>query len=288
MIHQKNQRSFFKIFYQMVFAGAACGLTIVTIGYPFDTFKTLMQTGKNVSFWDCLMSRIRTHGIFSLYRGSLFPYITIASKRAIQYDLWERTQTRTTSIKGRLSAAIGSILSGGIIGGFGTFFSCPMQNIKILMQSSSVGENKIYSNSVHCMKLTYQERGFFHGFYRGFHVNFTKDFCYAATFLGCYGFLRKNYVKKNSKCEYFLMGGISSTIATIITFPIDTLKANVQSNKIKGSLFYTARSLVSTRGVFGLWRGVTPAILRIFPNAASSIAVYEHVRKWENKYLSRK
>ncbi|KAH9887583.1 solute carrier family 25 member 38 [Cubamyces lactineus] len=80
--------------------------------------------------------------------------------------------------------------------------------------------------------------------------------------------------------QHLLSGALSGFASTIILQPFDLLKTRIQQpdhlNKLKHSplspqstlIFRTAREIVQSNGVLGLWRGTTASLLRNVPGVA--------------------
>ncbi|KAI0352775.1 solute carrier family 25 member 38 [Trametes cingulata] len=80
--------------------------------------------------------------------------------------------------------------------------------------------------------------------------------------------------------QHLLSGALSGFASTIILQPFDLLKTRIQQpdhlNKLKHSplspqstlIFRTARDIVQSNGVLGLWRGTTASLLRNVPGVA--------------------
>ncbi|KAF0981362.1 hypothetical protein FDP41_012622 [Naegleria fowleri] len=99
----------------------------------------------------------------------------------------------------------------------------------------------------------------------------------------------------NKNTVNFLAGGISGSIASVVTQPLDVLKTRFQSSakiyndaatkqnfllKIIDSLKITAK----TEGLHGLFRGLIPNIAGIFPSRAIYFATYSGTKDLMSKY----
>ncbi|EFC37698.1 predicted protein [Naegleria gruberi] len=105
-------------------------------------------------------------------------------------------------------------------------------------------------------------------------------------------------VLTNKNTINFLAGGISGSIAAVATQPLDVLKTRFQSSagiynettaqsrffltKIIDSLKVTARN----EGMHGLFRGLIPNIVGIFPSRAIYFATYSAAKDFFSKYTS--
>jgi len=75
------------------------------------------------------------------------------------------------------------------------------------------------------------------------------------------------FEKLSPLAKSFLAGSFSGTCSTITLQPFDLLKTKIQNapaGKRQGML-KIAKSTVVSDGVFGLWTGLTPTLLRTVP-----------------------
>ena len=82
--------------------------------------------------------------------------------------------------------------------------------------------------------------------------------------------MRDNF--PNSHYTNFFAGGISSIITWSVFFPLDTIKVAIQTKKGPKHIKY----IIKESGIFGLWKGASPVLLRVFPVSACSMAIYEY------------
>ena len=241
--------------------GSVAAITSVFLGYPFDTTKTRLQTNQYNSAISGLKSTVKTEGVFALYRGVSVPLIMLGFKRGYQFKIFE-------TYKG----TYGPWLAGMMAGLSGSIIGCPMQVIKVHMQST---DKILYKNPIECVKDIYTTHGI-KGYYQGFRYSVGRDLLFGTFYLGLYDTLKNAF--PNNSLGHFFAGGISSSLVWGLCFPIDTFKTNAQTpNGITTVDFLKTR--IKTHGIQILWKGVTPALVRIFPVSACSMVMYEWVKK---------
>ncbi|OQR91336.1 mitochondrial folate transporter/carrier [Achlya hypogyna] len=79
------------------------------------------------------------------------------------------------------------------------------------------------------------------------------------------------------------IGALSQAFASTATYPYQVIKARLQqggplADKYKGTWDCTKR-IVKFEGVTGLYKGLTPNLIKVLPNGALIFAVYEYVSK---------
>jgi dicarboxylate transporter 10 len=82
-----------------------------------------------------------------------------------------------------------------------------------------------------------------------------------------------------------LLGGASSMMACVCTHPLDTLKVHMQVNEKAISLndrpagmIQTAINVVKTRGVSGLYKGLSAALMRQATYSTTRFAAYDAIK----------
>merc|ERR1712032_986358 len=75
-------------------------------------------------------------------------------------------------------------------------------------------------------------------------------------------------------------GMISSTVAMSFTYPLNLIRTRLQASGMPGAPAYAgpldcARQAVRSDGVFGLYRGILPNMLKVLPATSISVACYQ-------------
>lgn len=84
----------------------------------------------------------------------------------------------------------------------------------------------------------------------------------------------------------FLFGAISKAIATILTFPYQVIRTNIQLEKDKQ--FKEIFSLIYKKnGIPGYFRGLTPKLTQTVINSAVMLMIYEKILLMVKKSLDK-
>jgi hypothetical protein len=115
-----------------------------------------------------------------------------------------------------------------------------------------------------------------------------RDSPYAFFFFGSYETSRSLLSKFNS-CTVdqlsfpylFVSGGLASSLAWALVFPIDVCKSRMQTDHAKETpaLSTVMRRVLREEGVGALYRGCSAALMRAFPANAALMAGYEISRR---------
>lgn len=121
-------------------------------------------------------------------------------------------------------------------------------------------------------------------FYRGLTMGLVGMFPYAAIDLGTFEYLKRTIVIRRAKrlnisheealpgnFTLALMGGFSGAIGASIVYPINLLRTRLQSQgtaahpRTYTGIIDVTRQTVSGEGVRGLFKGLTPNLLKVIP-----------------------
>ncbi|RNF26073.1 mitochondrial carrier protein [Trypanosoma conorhini] len=302
--------------------GAAHGLTTVALGHPLDTAKTRMQAlgpRASSSFLVTMWNMARAEGVQSLYRGVTPPLVMSATKRSLQFAVWDalrKSDVQHAAPAGTSSSCGGSIfphlvawaraspfLSGAVAGGLGTFIGCPMHVIKIQTQFLT---HHVTRNAWTCALDIYRDEGF-SGYYRGFRYHMVKDVLFAGSYLGFYDGIKRWLRDFNAASAHtkwgprvaaivggsgersrsqlaFLAGSTSSMLTWALLYPLDTIKTIVQARKV--GLLQVVTIFRQQRGA--MYRGLGASLVRAGPVSGAAMVVYELAKSKAEQLLLHK
>lgn len=188
-------------------AAFVSGIIHITIGHPFDTIKTLLQSKQKQIRYTTLFSGLR----FPLIQNSVINSLTFGSNHYLQ-------QTNSPLFSYMYCGVLSSIIC------------TPLEEYKILKQyNPGLKQNRMrfsYSNTVHM--------------FRHFHVVLLRELPATSLYFGVYEFCSSNL-----HLHPFIGGSLAGFLANGITYPIDTIKTRIQSGEssslysayIKGTLW---------------------------------------------------
>ena len=189
----------------------------------------------------------------------------------------------------------------------GSSISTVEHMIKTQMQIDNVSEKR-YNESFHCLTTLVKEHGW-KVIYTGHAINTIREGAFLGTYFYTYEGLRvflhemvsqhqqvdqgmRKDARENSWTVPFA-GGLSGAWAWFVTFPLDCVKAGIQSQVLprKGiesnvkridvprrlGAIEVFRNLLATKGWVGLYAGVSPSIMRAFIVSATRFTAYELV-----------
>lgn len=277
------------------------GTLSVLIGHPFDTLKTRLQVNDKLGIRECVKSMVRTEGIKSFWLGMSGPLLFVSFFRALNFTIYNGSCSSLFKLEGNTKRGYLSkiemrnlapiFLSGSLSGVVVSMFSCPLEIIKIQLQSKKLASTA-KSNNYDFIKTIYRSEGI-RSFYRGFKFHCLRDFIGSGTFFLTYELCKRNFHKHTDTIYFSLIsltnGGISGLTATSITFPIDLVKTKIQreaffkiGDKNYNGYWDCIKKVYQSRGIRGFYHGISPTLIRSFPIHALNLFVYENVLRLIN------
>ena len=255
-----------------------------------------MQTGMFQSPLSCLRETVRAEGFWALYRGCSVPLCSLLLKRPLEFCIFEELQRRNPC---GLPDSWKGFGHGSVAGITGAFVGCPFNVVKVRVQDyknqamRGAGSNsgtdvaRQLSNGAIVRKVVRDVFLVERSYFRGLRVALFYTIPSASLYLGTYSRLRQALLPQNGRKGTFtwLAGGFAGASASMCTWtimlPLDTVRTVIQSEVGSTSTITPAGAvaqIVRSRGLTGLWSGLSPVILRSVPSTFVSMAVYETVR----------
>ncbi|KAI9058508.1 mitochondrial carrier [Trametes sanguinea] len=270
-------------------AGSVGGAAQVIVGQPLDTIKTRAQTAPAGMFkgpMDILAQTLRKEGFFALYKGMASPLIGIAGVNSLlfaAYGVSKRLISPFPQLSLKEIAA-----AGAIAGAVNAVLASPVEMFKVRMQGQYGSPSDKRLRAV--VTEMWRDWGFRKGIMRGYWVTVAREIPAYAGFYTAFEFSKRKFADKyGSQIPVWALlasgstGGIAYWLAC---YPLDVVKSRVQlrATPPEGTpVQYIARELalvVRESGVSGLFRGLTPSLLRSIPAAASTFAAFELTREY--------
>lgn len=146
-------------------------------------------------------------------------------------------------------------------------------------------------------KKMWRQNGFV-SFYRGLPMGLVGIFPYAAIDLGTFEFLKRKLAIKSSirrgcheedaqpgPLATALIGGFSGALGASLVYPLNLLRTRLQSQgtvlhpRTYTGIVDVTRQTLKGEGVRGLFKGLTPNLLKVVPAVSITYVVYESSKK---------
>lgn len=276
--------------WRQLMAGAMAGSVSRTGTAPLDRLKVFRQVHGSSDFKGNVLSNFQTMvkegGIWSLWRGNGINVLKIAPETAIKFAAYEQikkmirdsNESRTLKVHERFVA-------GSLAGATAQTAIYPMEVLKTRLTLRKTGQ---YSGIADCAKQILQREGVA-AFYKGYIPNLLGIIPYAGIDLAVYETLKFAWLNRNrglvdpGVTVLVGCGAVSSTCGQLASYPLALIRTRMQAQaSVKGapkvSMLTLLQNILSQEGVTGLYRGISPNLLKVIPAVSVSYVVYEYTR----------
>ncbi|XP_034113401.1 tricarboxylate transport protein, mitochondrial isoform X1 [Drosophila albomicans] len=184
------------------------------------------------------------------------------------------------------SKGLKGIIAGGITGGIEICITYPTEYVKTQLQLDEKGANKKYNGIADCVKKTVATNGFF-GLYRGLSVLLYGSIPKSAARFGAFEFMKTNVSDSKGQLtaggKLFCGLGAGVCEAVLAVTPMETIKVKFINDlrspnpKFKG-FAHGVGQIIKAEGISGIYKGLTPTILKQGSNQAIRFFVVESLR----------
>ncbi|KAL7473611.1 hypothetical protein ACHAXS_014071 [Conticribra weissflogii] len=292
--------------HRLVF-GALSGMGAATFCHPLDVIRVQMQVG-GVQYKNSLDAASQIYSRSGLIEG-LYAGVSAAYLRQWMYGsfrigiyayLLEQTQNKNIS-EGKDKNDIQfsrKLAMGCISGGVGSFIGTPSEVALVRMSADSklpMAERRNYSNVVDCIVRITKEEGFTK-LWQGASPTVLRAINVGAAQLGVTSEVKaflanSGWFGPNGSNFYglpmmFCSTLFSSFVANLVANPFDVVKSRMQMMPMNanGTPMYTSMAdcfvkSVKSEGPMVLWRGFTPAFIKMAPYTIISLTLADKLTK---------
>mmetsp|Transcript_37416 Transcript_37416/g.79851 ORF Transcript_37416/g.79851 Transcript_37416/m.79851 type:complete len:311 (+) Transcript_37416:140-1072(+) len=292
---------------QRLVFGALAGMGAATFCHPLDVIRVQMQTD-GAQYKNTVDAATKIYGRAGLVEG-LYAGVSAAYLRQWMYGsfrigiyayLLEQTQLQNVS-QGRDKNDIPfsrKLAMGCCSGAVGSFIGTPSELALVRLSADGKlppAERRNYANVIDCLVQITKSEGFTN-LWRGATPTVIRATLLSATTLGVTSEIKGKLIKSgwfgpNGSNFYglpmmFCSTLCSSFIANSVSNPFDVMKSRMQSMPIDayGKPLYSSMGdcftkSVKSEGVFVLWRGFTPAFVKLAPYTIISLTLVDKLTK---------
>ncbi|XP_073322709.1 mitochondrial adenyl nucleotide antiporter SLC25A23-like isoform X2 [Pagrus major] len=275
--------------WRQLMAGAMAGSVSRTGTAPLDRLKVFRQVHGSSDFKGNVQSgfqyMVNEGGLQSLWRGNGINVLKIAPETAIKFTAYEQIKTVMRGSKDRNLRVHERFVAGSLAGATAQTAIYPMEVLKTRLTLRKTGQ---YSGIADCVKQIIQREGV-PAFYKGYLPNMLSIVPYAGIDLAVYETLKFSWLNRNrGLADPGVMvlvgcGAVSSTCGQLASYPLALIRTRMQAQvSVKGapkpSMLALLHNIVTQEGVAGLYRGISPNLLKVIPAVSVSYVVYEYTR----------
>lgn len=240
-------------------------LISTTIGFPFDTVKTRMQTYKQFSsYLNCIVSTFKHEGIRGFYRGITAPLILTSFVRSLSVTIFTSTKPyfyealygwqKDDHVGYPLLRNFPVCFAAGAAAGCGvSIFACPFEFTKVYSQIASLAVKLAavkapgiavspHVGTLQTFKSIVSHEGLT-GLYLGYRYHLARDALGSGVYFAVYEFIKwatnaliNSDPMKASPFSIMIAGGTSGVVCWAAIFPFDTTKSLIQKDIVTNIL----------------------------------------------------
>ena len=222
---------------------------------------------------------------------------------AVKFGSYEASKRAIAKIEGHNDPkhikSVSQFIAGGVAGMISQAVVYPLDTLKFRMQCETVAGGE-HGNKLlwHTAQKMWARNGIV-AFYRGLPMGLVGMFPYAAIDLGTFEWLKKAIVKRNmtkkgikheedalpNNFSLALMGGFSGAVGASSVYPVNLLRTRLQSQgtashpRTYTGIVDVTRQTIKGEGVRGLFKGLTPNLLKVVPAVSITYVMYENSKQ---------
>ncbi|RYO26666.1 hypothetical protein AA0111_g7954 [Alternaria arborescens] len=241
-------------------------------------------------------------GMRSLYAGNGLNVVKVMPESAIKFGSYEAAKRVFAKIEGHNDPAIihswSKFVAGGLAGMVSQFAVYPIDTLKFRMQCETVSGGLHGNRLIWATAKKMWNAGGVAAYYRGLPMGIVGIFPYAALDLGTFEYLKRYVARRNAKrlgCHEqdaepggFMtaaIGGFSGAFGASAVYPLNLLRTRLQSQgtvlhpRTYTGIMDVTRQTIKGEGMRGLFKGLTPNLLKVVPAVSITYVVYDKSKK---------
>ena len=275
--------------------GFVAGVTGTIAGYPLDTVKVRLQTQTPThrlytGSLDCIIKIAKQESIFGFYKGMSSPMFGVAIINGIIFSV----QSASKGLFDDPDTYTALAVTGAIAGGVQAFLCSPIELVKTRLQVQGIGQQRklftlstdLYKGPIHCLKKSYDRRGFRHGVMRGLSMTLARDIPSFAAYFPAWKFFVTHFSPTGKEADMpmymnLLGGGFTGIAAWTVSYPLDVIKSRYQASRdhIYKGVWDCAVKSFRAEGWQVFTRGFVPCTFRAIPTNAFTYPVYALLKR---------
>ncbi|KAA1468394.1 mitochondrial carrier [Dentipellis sp. KUC8613] len=263
--------------------------------HPLDLTKVRMQTWTGEAHpttFTVLRASIKSSGFRSLYTGVSASIMRQMSYSLVRLGAYE--EMKRYLLHGGQASTGALLLAAMAAGGIGGVAGNPADVLLVRMTSDMTRQPKDrynYSNAISGLISLVKSEGF-HGLTRGIGTNTLRAVLMNGSQVGSYDFFKTyllrhpipltNYQLEDNIGLHTVASCLAGTVATTVCAPADVMKSRLMSQHGHAKPLDILKRSLKEEGPRFLFKGWTPAFVRLGPNTVLLFVFFEQLKKgWD-------
>lgn len=253
-------------------------------------------------FGDAFRDLVRSGGVRSLFAGNGLNVIKIMPETAIKFGSYEAAKRALANFEGhgdpKHLSSWSKFASGGFAGMIAQASVYPLDTLKFRLQCETVKDGLQGAALVRQTAVKMYADGGVRACYRGLTMGLVGMFPYSAIDMGTFELLKKSYksyyARKNNVHEddvkpgniaTGIIGATSGAFGASVVYPLNVVRTRLQT---QGTAMHPAtytgiwdvtKKTIQREGYRGLYKGLTPNLLKVAPALSITWVVYENSKR---------
>ncbi|KAI5457299.1 mitochondrial carrier domain-containing protein [Mariannaea sp. PMI_226] len=251
---------------------------------------------------DAVRDLFRNGGIRSFFAGNGLNVVKIMPETAIKFGSYEAAKRALANLEGhgdpKKINSYSKFTAGGIAGMIAQSFVYPLDTLKFRLQCETVKDGLKGAALVRQTAIKMYADGGVAACYRGLTMGLVGMFPYSAIDMGMFEFLKKSYKGYYAK-QYNMheddvepgniatgiIGATSGAFGASVVYPLNVVRTRLQT---QGTAMHRAtytgiwdvtQKTIQKEGYRGLYKGLTPNLLKVAPALSITWVVYENSKR---------
>ncbi|UNI16158.1 hypothetical protein JDV02_002623 [Purpureocillium takamizusanense] len=251
---------------------------------------------------DAVRDLFHSGGLRGFFAGNGLNVVKIMPETAIKFGSYEAAKRALANFEGhgdpRRINSYSKFTAGGVAGMIAQFCVYPLDTLKFRLQCETVKGGLTGSALVRQTAIKMYADGGVRACYRGVTMGLVGMFPYSAIDMGMFELLKKSYrtyYAKRTGCHEDdanpgniatgMIGATSGAIGATVVYPLNVVRTRLQTQgTVMHRATYTGIWDVTTKtvqleGWRGLYKGLTPNLLKVAPALSITWVVYENSKR---------
>ncbi|KAH6605020.1 peroxisomal ca-dependent solute carrier [Trichoderma cornu-damae] len=278
-------------------SGAETAVGALTQGRVVDALRNAVRP-----FSDAVKDLYRSGGLRSFFAGNGLNVVKIMPETAIKFGSYEAAKRALANFEGHGDARIinsySKFVAGGLAGMIAQFCVYPLDTLKFRLQCETVKDGLTGSALVRQTAFKMYADGGLRACYRGVTMGLIGMFPYSAIDMGTFEFLKKTYRARYAKhmgCHEDdaepgniatgFIGATSGAFGASVVYPLNVVRTRLQTQgtamhpQTYTGIWDVAQKTIQHEGFRGLYKGLTPNLLKVAPALSITWVVYENAKR---------